>query len=134
MNSINKKQHVFVQICQKRKGVPRMKKSRDNDQKRKEAPYKGMSDDKDQQNANKSNKLQLQNHSLTFIAKNPSLPSATSVYSFSSMAHNTTTPLENLTCTVPILWTLENVETVLAAFLGQKLTPTTWTLIIRLSR
>ena len=46
-----------------------------------------------------SNEMQLQNHSLTFIHKNKSLVSATSILSRSSMAYNTTASLDKLTCT-----------------------------------
>ena len=46
-----------------------------------------------------SNKMQLQNHSLTFIHKNKSLLPATSIISRSPMAYNTTTSLDKLTCT-----------------------------------
>ena len=43
--------------------------------------------------------MQLQNHSLTFIHKNISLLSATSILSRSPMADNTTASLDKLTCT-----------------------------------
>ena len=46
-----------------------------------------------------SNEMQLQIHSLTFIRKNKSLFSATSVLSRSPIAHNTTASLDKLTCT-----------------------------------
>ena len=46
-----------------------------------------------------SNEIQFKNHSLTFIHKNKSLPSATSILSCSPMAHNTTASLDKLTCT-----------------------------------
>ena len=46
-----------------------------------------------------SNKMQLQNHSLTSIHKYKSLPSATSFLSRSPMAHNTTASLDKLNCT-----------------------------------
>ena len=46
-----------------------------------------------------SNEMHLQNHSLTFIHKNKSLLSATSILSRSPMAYNTTAPLDKLTCT-----------------------------------
>ena len=45
------------------------------------------------------NKMQLQNHSLTFIHKNKSLLSATSILSRSPMTYNTTASLDKLTCT-----------------------------------
>ena len=72
--------------------------SRDNDQKRKKSPYMEISLDKDQKYAHISNEMQLQNHSLAFIHKNKSLPSATSKLSRSPMAHNTTASLYKLTC------------------------------------
>ena len=50
-------------------------------------------------NAYKSNEMQLQNHSSTFINKNKSLASATSILSCSHMAYNTTASLHKLTCT-----------------------------------
>ena len=43
--------------------------------------------------------MQLQNHSLTFIHKNKSLLSATSILSRSPLAYNTTASLDRLTCT-----------------------------------
>ena len=49
-------------------------------------------------NAFISNKMQLQNHSSTFIYKNKSLLSATSIPSCSHMAYNTTNSLDQLTC------------------------------------
>ena len=58
-----------------------------------------MSRDNDQKNAYKSKKMQLQNHSLTFIHKKKSLLSATSILPLSPMAHNTTASLNKLTCT-----------------------------------
>ena len=50
-------------------------------------------------NAYISNEMQLQNHSQTFIHKNKSLLSATSILSRSPMACNTTASLDKLTCT-----------------------------------
>ena len=49
--------------------------------------------------AYKSNKLQLQNHSSTFIHKVKSLFSATSIQSCSPMSYNTTASLDKPTCT-----------------------------------
>ena len=49
--------------------------------------------------AYKCNKMQLHNHSSTFIHKYESLPSATSIISRSRMAYNTTASLNKLTCT-----------------------------------
>ncbi len=46
-----------------------------------------------------SNDMQLQNHSLTFIHKNKSLLSGTSILSRSAMDHNSTASLGKLTCT-----------------------------------
>ena len=46
-----------------------------------------------------SNKMQLQKHSITFIHKNNSLPSATSILSRSPMVYNNTASLEKLTRT-----------------------------------
>ena len=46
-----------------------------------------------------SNEIQFKNHSLTFIHKNKSLPSATSILSCSTMAHNNTDSLDKLICT-----------------------------------
>ena len=67
---------------------------------------------------NKSNSQQLQNPSLSFIVKNSSLFSATSVLSFSPMAYNTTAFSDKFTCLN--LWTLENVKTDLDEFFGPK--------------
>ena len=44
-----------------------------------------------------SNEMQLQNHFITFIHKNKSPLSATSI--LSPMAYNTTASLDKLTCT-----------------------------------
>ena len=49
--------------------------------------------------AYKSNETQLQNHSLTFLHKNKSVFSATSILSRSHMAYNTTASFDKLTCT-----------------------------------
>ena len=46
-----------------------------------------------------NNEMQLQNHSLTFIHKNKSLPPATSILSCSPMVYTTTASLDKLTCT-----------------------------------
>ena len=73
--------------------------SRDNDWKKKESPYMEMSHDNDQKQAYISNEMQLQNHSLTFIHKNKSFLSATSILFCSPMAYNTTASLDKLTCT-----------------------------------
>ena len=73
--------------------------SRDNNQERKESPYMEMSRDNHQKHAYISNEMQLQNHSLTFIHKNKSFPSATSILSCSPMADNTTVSSDKLICT-----------------------------------
>ena len=52
----------------------------DNNQKGKKSPYMQMSRDKEQKDANLSNRMQLKNHSLSFIHKNKSLFSATSIH------------------------------------------------------
>ena len=62
--------------------------SRDNDQKMNESPYIETSRDDEQKHAYISNKMQLQKHCLTFIHKNKSLLSATSILSCSPMAYN----------------------------------------------
>ena len=46
-----------------------------------------------------SNEMQLQKHCLTFIHKNKSLLSATSILSCPPIAYNTTASLDKLTCT-----------------------------------
>ena len=76
-----------------------MERSRDNDHKRKKSPYMENSRDRDQKNPYISNKLQLQNHPLTFFHKNKSLLSATGILTPSLMAYNTTASLDKLTCT-----------------------------------
>ena len=43
--------------------------------------------------------MQLQNHSLTFINQNTSLPSTANILFCSPTAHNTTTSLDKLICT-----------------------------------
>ena len=58
-----------------------------------------MSRDNDQKNAYISNDMQLQSHSLTFILKDKSFLSATSILSRSPMADITTASLDKLTCT-----------------------------------
>ena len=75
--------------------------------------------------AYKRNKMQPQNHSLTFIHKNKSLLSATSILSRSPMAY-TTASLDKLTCTD--YFDFANVKTDLDNFLGPKTIPTTWML------
>ena len=90
---------LFAQTYQKRKEVPCVEVSRDNDQKRKESPYMEMSRDNDQKHAYINNEMQLQNHSLTFIHKNKSLLSATTILTRSPKAYNTTASLDKLTCT-----------------------------------
>ena len=86
MNLKNKRLLLFVQTYEKRKEVPYLEMSRDNDQKRKESPYLEMSHDNDQKPAYLSNEMQLRNHSSTFIHRNESLLSATSILSRSPMA------------------------------------------------
>ena len=54
---------------------------------------------KTEKDAYMSNGVQLQNHSSTFIHKNKSLLSATSILSCSPMVYNTTASLDKLTCT-----------------------------------
>ena len=76
-----------------------MEISRDNDQKRKESPHMETSRDNDQNHAYISNKMQLENFSLTLINKNNSLFSATSVLPRSPLAYNTTASLNKLTRT-----------------------------------
>ena len=49
--------------------------------------------------AYESKEMQLRNHSLTFIHKNKSLLSATSILCLSPMAYHTTASLDKLTCT-----------------------------------
>ena len=83
-----------------------------------------MSRDNDQEGANISNDMQLQNHSLTSIHKNNSLLSATSILSRSQTAYNNTASLEKLTCTDYV--DFGNVKTDLDDFLGPKAVPTTW--------
>ena len=90
---------LFVKNHQERKEVPYMEISRDNDRKRKEFPYMEIARDNDQQNGYISNEMQLQNRSLTFVHKNKSLLSATSILSRSPMAYNTAASLDQLTCT-----------------------------------
>ena len=99
MNLKNKIILLFVQTYQKRKEIPYIEMSRDNDRKRKESPYVEISRDNDQKHAYISNEMQLQNHSLTFFHKNKPLLSATSFLSRPPMAYNTTASLGKLTCT-----------------------------------
>ena len=68
--------------------------------------------------------MPLQNHSSTFIHKNESIPSATSILFRSAITHNTTASLENLTCINYV--DFGNAKTDLDNFLGPKMVPTTW--------
>ena len=58
-----------------------------------------MSRDNDKKDAFISKEMQLQNHSLTFVGKNKSFLSETSILSCSFMADYTTASLDKLTCT-----------------------------------
>ena len=73
-----------------------MEMSRNTDQKRKESPYMEMSRDNDQKTAYISKEMQLHNHFVTFVHKNKSPLSATSILSRSPIAHNTTASLDKL--------------------------------------
>ena len=75
---------------------------------------------------------QLQNHSLSFIHKNKSLLSATSILSRSLMAYNTTASLDKLTCTDYVEFCKSQPD--LDNFLGPKMIPTTWMLNSNYSR
>ena len=70
------------------------------------------------------NEMQLENHSLTFVHKNKSLPPAASSLSRSPMAYNTNASLDKLTCTDYV--DLANVKTDLNTFFVPKTIPTTW--------
>ena len=98
MNLKNKVLLSFVPTYQKKKDVPYMEMSRDKDQKLKESLCMEMSRENDQKIAYIRNDMQLQTRSLTFIHKNKSLLSATSILSRSPMAYNTTASLDKLTC------------------------------------
>ena len=87
---------LVVQTYQKRKEVPYMEVSRDNDQKRKKVPYLEVSRDT---GAYKSSELHFSNHCSTFNLKNQLASSATSILSRSPMAYNTTQTLDKLICT-----------------------------------
>ena len=76
-----------------------MEMSRDNDQKRKKFFLWKCHVTMTKKDAYISNEVQVQNHSLTFIHKNKSLPSATSILSRSPMAYNSTASLDKVTCT-----------------------------------
>ena len=97
MNLKNKIVLLFVQTYQKRKEVPHMEMSRDNDRIRKESPYMEMSLD-NYQKVCVYKEIELQNHSSTFIHNNKSPPSATTILCSSPMAYNTTAPLDKPTC------------------------------------
>ena len=114
----------FVQTYRKKKEVPYMEMSRDNDQKRKATPYIEISRDNDKKHAYISSEFQLQIHSLTFIPKNKSLLSATSILSRSPMVYSTTVSWENLTCTDYV--DFGKCQSDLDDFLGPKSIPTTW--------
>ena len=76
-----------------------MEMSRDMTKKRKESPYMEKACDNGQKDVYISNKMQLQKYSSTFVHLNKSLLSATSLFSRSPMAYNTTASLDKLTCT-----------------------------------
>ena len=76
-----------------------MEMSRDINRKRKESPYMEKPRDKDQRSCIFKYRIAAPNRSLTFIHKNKSLPSATSILLRSPMAYNTTAFLNKLTCT-----------------------------------
>ena len=101
-----------------------MEMSRDNDQKWKKSPYMEISRDIDQKHAYKSNEMQLQKYSLTFIYKNSSILSATSILSRSTMAYNTTASLDRLTCTNCMVF--GECQDRFGHFFGPKVIPTTW--------
>ena len=77
-----------------------MEMSRDNVQKRTEAPYTEKSPDDDQKRYVYKYRNTAQDHSFTFFHRNKkTLLSATSILSRSPMAYNTTASLDKLTCT-----------------------------------
>ena len=90
---------LYVQTYQKKKEVPYMEMSCDNDQKWKESPFMECHVTMNKNGAYISNEMQLQNHSLAFIHKNESLLSTTSILCRSPMAYNTTATLDKLSCT-----------------------------------
>ena len=69
-------------------------------------------------------KLQLQNHSPTFLHENISIPSHNSILFHSPIAYNTTASLDKLTCNDYANYA--NVKTYLDNVLGQKKIPTFW--------
>ena len=71
--------------------------SRDNDPKGKNLPMWKCHVTMTKKDAYLSNKLLLQNHSLTFIHQNKPLPPATRFFSRSSIAYNTSASLDKLT-------------------------------------
>ena len=96
---------------QKRKDTPYFEKSRNNDQKRKYSLYMERSCHMTmvKNNAYMCNELQLQTQSSTFIHKNKSSLSATSLVHRSPMAYNTTVSLNTLTCTNYVnFWNCQN--------------------------
>ena len=68
-------------------------------EKRKETPCMEMERCNDRKDAYMGKKLQLQNHSLTFMQNYKLLLSSTTLLSCSPMAYNTTASLYKLTCT-----------------------------------
>ena len=99
MNLKNKKLLLFVQTYQKKKDVPYMELSRERFEKGKNLLIWKCSVTMPRKVAYISNGMQLQNQSLTFIHKNKSRLSATSILSHSNMVYNTTASLDKLTCT-----------------------------------
>ena len=98
--------------------------TRDNDQKRKEVPYMEVSRDTDE---NKSSNFRFLKSLFNFHSQKSSrffqLPAFYLVHLWPSTLQK---PWKNWLA--PTVWTLARVKTDLAAFLGPKMTPTTWIL------
>ena len=106
---------LVVQSYQKRKEVPYMEMTRDNDQKTKEVPYMEVSRDTD---AYKSSNFHSQKSTRFF-----QLPAFYLVHPRPTILQKPST-----NWLAPTMLTLARVKTDLDAFLGPKMTPIIWTL------
>ena len=115
---------LVVQSYQKRKEVPYMEITRDNDQIRKGVPYMEVSRDTD---AYKSSNFHFLKSLFNFHSQKSTrffqLPAFYLIHPWPTTQQK---PWTNWLA--PTMWTLARVKTDLDAFLGPKETPTTWIL------
>ena len=115
---------LVVQSYQRRKEVPYMEVTRDNDQKKKEVPYMEVPRDTD---AYKSSNFLFFKSLFNFQSQKSTrffqLPAFYLVHPWPTTLQK---PWTNWLA--PTMWTLARVKTYLDAFLGPKMTPTIWIL------